>query len=153
VQYLLLGLVLAILTTSAFAWMRMTGGDDGVADAELVDIFDPLDVDAPRDPTPPGWAARHAVMTVMSRRIPLIAVRRGPRTGQAWLQYADGTELLVEERVLGPLGFLAFDLALHGPTSKLSINPRTDDCWLSVGRKDTALRLIDAHHPQTLIDI
>src|SRR5450759_5653342 len=78
---------------------------------------------------------------------------QGPTLGQSWLHYADGTELLVEERVLGPLGFLAVDLALHGPTPKLSINPRADDCWVSVGRKDTRLRLLDGRHPLSLIHI
>jgi hypothetical protein len=148
VQYVLLVLVLAIIASSMFAWMRMTGGDDGVADAELFDLSDPFDVPAPRE-----WAARHAVMTVVSRHIPLISMRRGPHIGQAWLHYADGTELLVEERVLGPLGFLAFDLALHGPTAKLSLTAKADDCWVSVGRKDTGLRLVDARHPQTLLHI
>jgi len=148
VQYVLLVLVLAIIATSMFAWMRMTGGDDGVADAELIDISDPFAVPAPHE-----WAVRHAVMTVVSRHIPLISMRKGPHTGQAWLHYADGTELLVEERVLGPLGFLAFDLALHGPTPKLSLTARTDAYWVSVGRKDTRLRLLDGRHPQTLVDI
>jgi hypothetical protein len=148
VQYVLLVLVLAIIASSMFAWMRMTGGDDGVADAELFDLSDPFDVPAPHE-----WAARHAVMTVVSRHIPLISMRRGPHIGQAWLHYADGTELLVEERVLGPLGFLAFDLALHGPTAKLSLTAKADDCWVSVGRKNTELRLVDARHPQTLLHI
>ena len=147
-QYVLLVLVLAIIATSIYAWMKMTGGDDGVADAELVDISDAFDLPAPHE-----WAARHAVMTVVSRHIPLISMQSGPHIGQSWLHYADGTELLVEERVLGPLGFLAVDLALHGPTPKLSINPRADDCWVSVGRKDTRLRLLDGRHPQTLVDI
>jgi hypothetical protein len=128
--------------------MRMTGGDDGVADAELIDISDPFAV-----PVPHEWAARHAVRTLVSRHIPLISMRRGPHIGQAWLHYADGTELLVEERVLGPLGFLAFDLALHGPTPNLSFEAKPDDFWVSVGRKDTELRLVDARHPQTLLHI
>ena len=105
-QYVLLGLVLAIITSSVAAWMKMTGGDDGVAEAELVDFgdFDVL-------PLPNDFPARHAMVTVASRHIPLIFVTRGPRLGQAWLHFADGTELLAEERVLGALGFLAFDLA------------------------------------------
>ena len=145
-QYVLLVLVLAIIASTMFAWMRMTGGDDGVADAELIDISDPFAV-----PVPHEWAARHAVRTLVSRHIPLISMRRGPHIGQAWLHYADGTELLVEERVLGPLGFLAFDLALQGPTPKLSFEAKADDFWVSVGRKDTELRLVDARHPQTLL--
>jgi hypothetical membrane protein len=43
VQYLMLGLVLAIITASVAAWMKMTGGDDGVAEAELID-FSEFDV-------------------------------------------------------------------------------------------------------------
>lgn len=147
-QYVLLVLVLAIISASMFAWMRMTGGDDGVADAELIDISDSFAVPAPHE-----WAARHAVMTLVSRHIPLISMRRGPHIGQAWLHYADGTELLVEERVLGPLGFLAFDLALHGPTPNLSFEARAGDFWVSVGRKHTEVRLVDARHPQTLLHI
>ena len=150
-QYVLLGLVLAIITSSVAAWMKMTGGDDGVAEAELVDFgdFDVL-------PLPNDFPARHAMVTGASRHIPLIFVTRGPRLGQAWLHFADGTELLAEERVLGALGFLAFDLAWHGPTPIISLAPRTsashnDDCCVSVGRLGTPLKLLDAHHPQALL--
>jgi hypothetical protein len=150
VQYLVVGLVLAIITASVAAWMRMTGGDDGVADAELVDFGD-VDV----VPLPNDFPARHALVTVASRHIPLIYVSKGPRLGQAWLHFADGTELLAEERTLGALGFLAFDLAWHGPTPKIALAPRTsthgeDECWVSAGRLGTSLRLLDAHHPQPL---
>ena len=144
-QYLLLGLVLAIITASVAAWMKMMGANDGVADADLIDFSD-LDV-APVSHEVP---VRHAALTVVSRHIPLIAVRRGPRVGQAWLQFADGTELLAEERALGALGFLALDLEMYGPTPTVSITTRTDDCWVSVGRRNTSLRLVDAHHPQAL---
>ena len=92
-------------------------------------------------------------MMVVSRHIPLIFLLRGPHVGQAWLHYADGTELLVEERVLGPLGLLASDVAMRGPTPRLSISPRADDCWVCVGRKDTQLRVLDGRHPETLVNI
>jgi hypothetical protein len=151
VQYVLLGLVIAIITASVAAWMKMTGGDDGVAEAELVDFgdFDML-------PLPNDFPARHAMVTVAARHIPLIFVSRGPRLGQAWLHFADGTELLAEERVLGVLGFLAFDVAWHGPTAIISLvtptdAPRSEDCWVSVGRLGTTLKLLDAHHPQALL--
>jgi hypothetical protein len=151
VQYVLLALVIAIITASVAAWMKMTGGDDGVAEAELVDFgeFDVL-------PLPNDFPARHAMVTVAARHIPLIFVSRGPRLGQAWLHFADGTELLAEERALGALGFLAFDLAWHGPSATLSLATRTDatrpeDCWVTVGRLGTTLKLLDAHHPQALL--
>lgn len=150
-QYVLLGLVLAIITASVAAWMKVAGGDDGVAEAELVDFgdFDVL-------PLPNDFPARHALVTVASRHIPLIYVSKGPRLGQAWLHFADGTELLAEERVLGALGFLAFDLAWHGPTPIISLalpkgTSRTQECWVSVGRLGTSLKLLDAHHPQALL--
>ena len=150
-QYLLLALVLAIITASLAAWMKMTGGDDGVADADLIDLseFDVL-------PLPHDFPARHAMLTVASRRIPLIFLSRGPRLGQAWLHFADGTELLAEERTIGALGFLAFDVAMHGPTPQISLAPGStppspDECWVSVGRLGTRLRVLDAHHPQALI--
>lgn len=150
-QYVLLGLVVAIITASVAAWMKVTGGDEGVAEAELVDFgeFDVL-------PLPHDFPARHALVTVASRHIPLIFVRKGSHIGQAWLHFADGTELLAEERALGALGFLAFDLAWHGPTAKISSEAspdptRPDDCWVSVGRLGTSLRLLDAHHPQALL--
>ena len=150
-QYLLLGLVLAIIFASVAAWMKITGGDDGVADAELLDISDPDEVlPSPHVSVAHDLPVRHAALTVAARHIPLVFVRTGPHVGQAWLHFADGTELLAEERVLGPLGFLAFDLAFHGPTTTLSVTPRADDCWVSVGRRDTVLRLLDAHHPEAL---
>ncbi len=153
-QYLLLGLVLAIIVTSVVAWMKMMGGDDGVADAELVDISDLGVVPASRAlAVSRDLPTRHAVLTITSRHTPLLFVRRGPHVGQAWLHFADGTELLAEERTLGPLGFLAFDLALHGPTAKIAITPPTDDCWVSVGRRNTPLRVVGAHHPESLLDI
>ena len=144
-QYLLLGLVLAIITASAAAWMKITGANDGVADADLIDVSDldvaPVSYDVP---------LRHAVLTVASRHIPVISVRKGPRVGQAWLQFADGTELLAEEMTLGALGFVAFDLTMHGPSPTISITTRTDECWVEIGRRNTSLRLVDAHHPQAL---
>jgi hypothetical protein len=146
VQYVLLGLVLAIITASVAAWMRVTGGDDGVADADLIDVSD-LDV----LPAGPDIRVRHAVLTVASRHIPLVSVRKGPRVGQAWLCFADGTELLAEEPVLGALGFLALDLEMRRPTPTIAITTLTDDCWVSVGRRNTRLRLVDVHHPQTLL--
>ncbi len=152
-QYLLLGLVLAIIASSVAAWLKMTGGDDGVADAELVDISDLDEVPASHDrPASRDVPARHAVLTVAARHTPLLFVRTGPRVGQGWLHFADGTELLAEERVLGPLGFLAFDLAFHGPTSTIEIAPSIDGCWVSVGRRGTPLRVVEAHHPEALVD-
>jgi hypothetical protein len=147
VQYVLLALVLAIITSSVAAWMKVTGGDDGVADAELIDFSD-LDV----VPVSHDIPARHAVATLASRHTPLVSMRRGPRVGQAWLHFADGTELLAEERVLGALGFLALDLAMTGATQTIAITPRTDGCWVSVGRRNTNLRLVDAHHPDALLN-
>jgi len=146
VQYVLLGLVLAIITASVAAWMRVTGGDDGVADADLIDVSD-LDV----LPVGPDVRVRHAVLTVASRHIPLVSVRKGSRVGQAWLRFADGTELLAEEQVLGALGFVALDLAMHMPTPTIAITAPTDDCWVSVGHRNTRLRLVDVHHPQNLL--
>lgn len=151
---MLLVLVLAIITASVAAWMKITGGDDGVADAELIDFGD-FDTPAPmRNDSP----ARHALVTVAARHIPLNSVRQGPRIGQAWLHFADGTELLAEERALGALGLLAFDLVWHGPTPSLAISPTTqdspdEDLWISVGRLRTHLRLLDAHHPDALAGI
>ena len=152
-QYVLLGLVLAIITSAIAAWMKMTGGNDGVADAELVDISDLDEAPTSHDlPASNDVPARHAVLPVAARHIPLVFVRTGPRVGQAWLHFADGTELLAEERVLGPLGFLAFDLAFHGPTAKIAIVPPADGCWVSVGRRNTPLRVLEAHHPEALVD-
>lgn len=154
-QYVLLALVLAIITTSVAAWMKMTGGDDGVAEAELVD-FSEFDLPPePRNaPVSHVTTVRHALLTVASRHVPLVFLRQGPHVGQAWLHFADGTELLAEERVLGPLGFLAFDLAMHGPTTKIALAaPPTDDCWVSVGRRNTSLKLVDAHHAEALLHI
>ena len=150
-QYLILGLVLAIITASVAAWMKITGSDDGVAEAELVDFSD-FDV----VPLPNDFPARHAMVTVASRHIPLIFVSKGSHLGQAWLHFADGTELLAEERVLGALGFLAFDLAWHGSDAKISLavgpdSARNEDCWVSVGRLGISLRLLDAHHPEALV--
>ncbi|MBI4900528.1 MAG: hypothetical protein HY829_08635 [Actinobacteria bacterium] len=151
-QYLLLTLVLAIIiTASVVAWMRMTGGDDGVAEAELLDISDPVLALAARQRQVDEATTRHAVATITARHIPLVSLRRGPRIGQAWLHYADGTDLLAEERVLGALGFLAFDLVMHGPTSRISVAPLPDGCWVTVGRRNTRLRLIGSHHPEALL--
>ena len=49
-QYLLLGLVLAIIIAWVVAWMTLTGGDDGVADVELIDIGDRFDLPATTGP-------------------------------------------------------------------------------------------------------
>lgn len=147
---MLLALALVIIATVA-AWMRMTGGDEGVADAELLDVG--LDGGAPPTAVLSVHEAttRHAVSTITSRQIPLISVRRGPHIGQAWLHYADGTELLAEERVLGALGYLAFDVLWHGPTPRLSVMSTIGDFWVSVGRHNTRLRLVDSHHPDALL--
>ena len=144
-QYLLLGLVVAIIAASAAAWMKMTGADDGVAEADLIDVSD-------LDASPVGHdvLVRHAVLTVASRHIPLVSIRRGSRVGQAWLHFADGMELLAEEQALGALGFLALDLAMHNLTPTIAITTLSDDCWISVGPRNTQLRLVDVHHAQTL---
>lgn len=149
--YLLVGLVLAIITASVVAWMKVTGGDEGVVDAELVDVDG---LEAP--PAPNDLPARHALDTVVSRHIPLLYVTKGPHLGQAWLHFADGTELLAEERVLGALGSLAFDLAWHGPTPAISptTGPDSSDlraCWVTVGRLRTPLRVLDARHPAAFV--
>jgi hypothetical protein len=151
VQYVLLALVLAIIITSVVAWMRIAGGDDGVADAELLDIDDPVLVLAAQQRRVDEATTRHAVSTIAARHIPLVSLSRGPRIGQAWLHYADGTDLLAEERVLGALGFLAFDLVMHGPTPRISVTPPADGCWVSVGRRNTTLRLVGSHHPEALL--
>lgn len=149
-QYLLLALVLIIIVT-VVAWLRMTGGDEGVADAELLDAGFPDG--SPLDEVASVHEAmtRHAVSTITSRHIPLMSVRRGPHIGQAWLQYADGTELLAEERVLGALGYLAFDVLWHGPTPRIAVTSSAGEFWVSVGRHNTRLRLVDSHHPDALL--
>lgn len=144
-QYLLPLLVLATVIVAVAAWFRAAGGDEGVAEADLVDVTGahhvPAHFDAP---------ARHAVATVASRRVPLVSVHRGARLGQAWLHFADGTELLAEERTLGALGLLAVDLSWRGPASALSITASEDDCWATVGRLRSRVRLLDGRHPETL---
>ncbi len=149
--YLLVGLVLAIITASVAAWMKVTGGDEGAAEAELVDV-DEFDVPPPPNDLP----TRHALDTVVSRHIPLVYVTKGPHLGQAWLHFADGTELLAEERALGALGSLAFDLAWHGPTPAISPTTGTDSSdlgarWVTVGRLRTPLRVLDARHPAAFL--
>jgi hypothetical protein len=145
VQYVLPGLVLVTICVAVAAWMKAAGGDDGVAEAEFVDVTRVGDV-----PATFGAPARHAVATVSARRVPLVAIRSGPRLGQGWLHFADGTELLAEERVLGVLGLLAVDLAWRGPVAALTITATADDCWATVGRRNTRLRLLDGHHPEAL---
>jgi hypothetical protein len=145
VQYVLPGLVLLTICVAVAAWMKAAGGDDGVAEAELLDVTRSGDV-----PAHFGSLARHAVATVSARRVPLVSVRRGPRLGQGWLQFADGTELLAEERVLGVLGMLAVELAWQGPVAALNITATADDCWATVGRRNARLRLLDGHHPEAL---
>ncbi len=124
-QYLLFALVLAIIATSVAAWTRMIGAGDGVAEAELLDISDPDVMLVTRVPSVDDTTARHAVSTITARHIPLLSLGQGPRTGQAWLHYADGTELLAEERALGALGFLAVDLAMYGPTRAFASSAAT----------------------------
>jgi hypothetical protein len=151
VQYLVLALVLAIIVSSVVAWMRITGGDEGVADAELLDVSFHEEAPNVEGLSTHEAMTRHAVWTITSRRIPLLSVTRGPHLGQAWLHYADGTELLAEERILGALGFLAFDVLWHGPTPRLSVTSTVGEFWVTVGRHNTPLRLVDSHHPDALL--
>jgi hypothetical protein len=125
--------------------MKAAGGDEGIAEAELLDVTRATDV-----PAHLGSPARHAVATITARRVPLVTVRRGPRLGQAWLHFADGTELLAEERALGVLGMLAVELAWRGPVAGLTITATADECWATVGRRNARLRLLDGHHPDAL---
>ena len=76
---------------------------------------------------------------------------RGPHLGQAWLHDAHGTELLAEERVLGALGYLAFDVLWRGATPRLSVTSTVADFWVTVGRHNTRLRLVGSHHPDALL--
>lgn len=144
-QYLLPLLVLAAVIATGAAWFRAAGGDGIVADAELVDV-----TEAHQVPAHFGAPARHALATAASRRVPLVSVRPGPRFGQAWLHFADGTELLAEEEALGTLGLLAVDLAWHGPASIMTITASQDDCWATVGRLRGRVRLVDGRHPEAL---
>ena len=137
-------LVLVTIVVAVAAWFRAAGGDD-VAEAELVDVTEAHQVPAHFEAS-----ARHAVATVASRHVPLTSVHRGPRLGQAWLHFGDGTELLAEEPVLGALGLLAVDLAWRGPDPALTIAASADDCWATVGRRRTRVRLVDGRHPETL---
>ncbi len=144
-QYVLPGLVLVLICVAVAAWMKAAGGDEGIAQAELVDVLRAGDV-----PAHFGAPARHAVATVSARRVPLVSVRRGPRLGQGWLHFADGTELLAEEKVLGVLGLLAVELAWRGPIAAMNVTATVDDCWATVGRRNARLRLLDGHHPEAL---
>lgn len=144
-QYVLPGMVLVTICVAVAAWMKAAGGDDGVAEAELLDVTRAADMPAHFEAP-----ARHAVATLSARRVPLVALRSGPRLGQSWLHFADGTELLVEERVLGVLGLLAVDIAWRGPVATLNITATADDCWATVGRRNARLRLLDARHPEAL---
>lgn len=144
-QYVLPLLALVTICVAVAAWMKAAGGDEGVAEAELVDVTRAGDV-----PAHFGAPARHAVATVSARGVPLVSIRRGPRLGQGWLHFADGTELLAEEKVLGVLGLLAVELAWRGPVAPLSITATADDCWATVGRRNACVRLLDGHHPEAL---
>ena len=144
-EYVLPGLVLVTICVAVAAWMKAAGGDEGVTEAELVDVTSAVDV-----PALFGVPARHAVATVSARGVPLVSIRSGPRLGQGWLHFADGTELLAEERVLGVLGLLAVELVWRGPDAALQITATADDCWATIGRRKTHLRLLDGHHPEAL---
>lgn len=146
-EFLLPGMVLAVVIASVVAWLRIAGGDEGVAESELVDVTEPGKVPHHFDAQ-----GRHAVATVASRRTPLVFVRRGAHFGEAWLHFADGTELLAQELRPGALGLLAIELLWRGPTTAFTIAATGQDCWATVGRHATRVLLVDAHHPEALAE-
>ncbi len=144
-QYVLPALVLVTICVAVAAWMQAAGGDESVAEAELVDVARASDVPgALRSARPPCRGDR------LRTPGPAGVHPRGPRLGQGWLHFADGTELLAEERVLGVLGLLAVELAWRGPVAAMNITATADDCWATLGRRNTRLRLLDGHHPEAL---